>query len=251
MESLNQIMLPHVEDVSIEINDLSVEAVMLQVQMLMTEDFGKQLSRIADKIELLSHVKKAYRENINKIHGFMAQGANTSRGDGRIYYESSAQQMSDIFSSCVKYNYDLEGLEFDPLTQKDYMTFAENEDYTDAGQMKEFFDKCADQVSNGEIADAIETAKDAGDDDGNLPYYFGHTNNKFEDGSPKFALFSASLDLIVEKINNFMSDIEEETEHLSIQLNQLTSQRQTALQGANDLIRKMEEITTNTVSKMG
>lgn len=238
--------------------DLKAETLMLEVQLLLAEDFDEQMRDIAEKIKFLSQVKKGYRENINNIQRFMTQNPNTSRKDGKKYYEASPEQMKQIMGSLEKQNYDLANKTMLPPTpmmiadrgQKHsvdddgYVTI--KNDKSSTADWSNFFGEVSDETDPEE---AREFASKVSDDDGNLFFYYGHTNNMDENGMPKLSVFSDQLDLMLEQIKNYMTDVEEKSEQLSVSLNQLTSQRKAALDGANQLIRKLEEVKTNTISK--
>ena len=258
--------------------DVKAETLMLQVQMLMTDDFNNQLRDFGDKIKFLNDIKKTYRENISNVKNFMTQNPNTSRKDGKVYYEASFEQMADLTKSFVSYQYDLENksIQTNSMTlpdqgekhdlgntkiEEDALNYGFETKEDDAGKMwidldndtSEFlsyqnFFKQGSQIKDP--AKAKEFADKLPDDNGNLPFYFGHTNNTFSDESPKFSVFSEQLDKILEQIQNNLSDLDADTEELSNQINQLSSMRKNALEGANELVRKMAEIRNNTISKM-
>jgi len=239
--------------------NLKAETLMLEIQLLIAADFDDQLRHVAEKIKFLNSIKKTYRSNINNIQRFMAQNPNSSRKDGKKYYEASFEQMRDLFGSFEKQNYSLENkemLESTPMMIEDRgdkhkvddegLVTIKN-DKSSTADWKEYFNKGA---GIKDPVEAREFAANVSDDDGNLFFYHGHTNNTDDEGMPKFSVFAEQLDLMMEQIKNYMSDVEEESEELSVTLNQLTSQRKAALDGANQLIRKLEEVKSNTVSKL-
>jgi len=239
--------------------DLKAETLMLEIQLLMAKDFDEQLRHVAEKIKFLNNIKKTYRTNINNVQRFMAQNPNTSRNDGKKYYEASFKQMRDLFGSFEKQEYDLEDkqlLDTTPMMIEDRGNkhTVDDEDYFSIQNDKSSTNDWKTYFGNGSTItdpkEAQEIASKVSDDDGNLFFYYGHTNNIDEKGMPTFSVFADQLDLMLEQIKNYMSDVEEESEELGVTLNQLISQRKSALEGANQLIRKLEEVKSNTVSKL-
>jgi len=237
--------------------NVSAETLMLQVQLSVAEDFDEQMRDIGNKIKFLNRVKKAYRENINKIQRFMAQNPNSGRKDGKKYYEASFGEVAELMGAFVHINYDMTSQEM--KNEGMLINDTGNEHDADNGYVnsenghsstldwQDFF------ATGGQIKDPEEAKEYANlvyGDDTDLPFYFGHTNNFDEDGNPKFAVFADPLDKMLEQVKNYMSDVEEQAEELSVRLNQLTAQRKASLDGANQLMRKMEEIKTNTISKI-
>lgn len=236
---------------------LSAEALMLQVQMMIAEQFDQQMRDIASQIKFLNKIKKQYREHINTIQRFMAQNPNTSRKDGKKYYEASAAEMAELMGALVVLDYNMETQEIktqgmtlndDGKTHSaDEAGVAIENGHSSTTDWQEYF------AEGAKITDKIKAREYAGKiygDEGDLPFYYGHTNNLDEDGFPKFAVFADSLDKMLEQIKNKMSDMDEKAEELSVRLTQLTAQRKAALDGANQLIRKMEQMKTNTINKM-
>lgn len=208
--------------------NLSAEALMVQVQLLMTKEFDEQLQDISQKIKFLNDVKKDYRENINVLRGLTAQ--DTHEKDGKRYVGASFEQMDEAVNALVEYKYDLENKEIKEKPMTDWKKY--------------FFEGAStkDKEKRYDLAEKLNDKKPG------VPFRW--EGKVYEDGSPKLSIMVDAIDKMIEQINNFMFDLEEETEQLSVQINQLTSQRKTALEGASQILRKLEEVATNTVSKL-
>lgn len=200
--------------------NMSAEALMVQVQLLMTKEFDNQLQDISKKIKFLNDVKKQYRENINVLQKLTAQNPITEK-NGKRWVHASFKQMNDVSNALVEYDYNLESMETKEKPMNDWGDF----------------------FQHPELASKIQ------DKNSDRPYYWKYSERN-EDGSPKLSVLVDALDKMLEQIRNRMSDVEEEAEQLSVKLNQLTSQRKSMLEGASQIIRKLEEVTTNTVSKI-
>lgn len=210
--------------------NMSAEALMVQVQLLMTKEFDNQLQDISQKIKFLNDVKKQYRENINVLQKLTAQNPVTEK-NGKRWVHASFEQMNDVANALVEYEYNLENKE------------TKEKPLTDWG---DFFSKDAatkNPIQQAELACKIQ------DKNSDRSYYWKY-GERNEDGSPKLSVLVDALDKMLEQIRNCMSDVEEDAEQLSVQMNQLTSQRKSMLEGASQIIRKLEEVTTNTVSKI-
>lgn len=239
-------------------NNLSAETLMLQVQMMVTKDFDEQIRTIGKQIKFLGNIKDAYRNRIQNIQNFLIQNPNASREDGKRYIEATSQQGAELFGSMVGIEYDLSTLTATeaPLQISDSGANhkLDDEGYVAKGSgeisasgVANFFTECG-KISDP--AEACDFAKKAGDDNTSLPFYFGHTNNTFEDGSPKFAVLVESIEMIVEQMKGKLSDVEQECEELSTNLNQLSAQRKAGLDGAYQLIRKTEEMKSSIINKI-
>lgn len=246
-------MLNHISQ-----NNISAETMMLQVQMMVTKDFDEQIRTIGRQIKFLGDIKKAYSERIQNIQNFLIQNPNTSREDGERYVEASSQQGEYLFGSMIEVEYDLSTLTANELPLQisdsganhkldDEGYVAQGAGDISASGVANFFSECS-KISDP--ATACEFAKKAGDDNTSLPFYFGHTNNTFEDGSPKFAVLVESIEMIVEQMKGKLSDVEQESEELSTNLSQLSAQRKAGLDGAYQLIRKTEEMKSGIINKI-
>jgi hypothetical protein len=54
---------------------------------------------------------------------------------------------------------------------------------------------------------------------------------------------------MMEEIKNKLSLVEDDAEHLSTSLNQLSAQRKDALEKASELASKMDQVRSNTIAK--
>lgn len=240
--------------------DMSAEALMVQVQILMAKEFDDQLQDISQKIKFLNDVKKQYRDNINVLQKLTAQNP-VSEKNGKQWVHASFEQMDGVCNALVEYEYNLENKETKEKPMNDWgKYFAEGAATKDVKKQNEIANKTwyeESSVSNryragayyGDATQNHDVVYKLKDKNSDLPFYWKN-GEKYDDGSPKFSVMVGALDNMLEQINNFMSDIEEDTEQLSVQMNQLTSQRKSILEGASQIIRKLEEVATNTVSKL-
>lgn len=237
--------------------NMSAASLAVQVQMLVAEEFTEQLQDIGQKIEFLNDIKKSHRKNINTLRNFMSGSPNSSRNDGKRYFEASMAQMATLTGAMVSYDYNLEKQTSweTPITFADtgnthqaddeFVTISSNDTST-AEDWNQYF--TAGAALEGE--EAIAHAQKLGNDDQSLPFYYGHMNNQYEDGSAKFAVYEDSLERVVEQINNTMSDVESESEELGTQLNALVSQRKASIDSVREFIQEMDEAKKNAISKM-
>ena len=239
----------------------SASSQMLRIQMMLTKDFDEQLQYVIDNLKFINKIKERYRGNLNTLQSFMAQSTNTTREDGKKYYEASFSQMADVSDAFVKYDYNLSNEEITDVSMTINDT-GENHDLDgkegevalvpNEGDKSKMQDWAAFFREGAAIKDpdaAREHANKLGDDDTTLPFYHGHTNNKDEEDNPKFAVFEESLNKMMEQIKNYMADLDTKAEELSTKVNQLSSQRTNAMQGLQQLIQKMAEIRNHTISK--
>lgn len=253
--AINKIM----QDMSVtHLSQLSPEGLMFEIQILLTKEFNEQMSDLARKLKFLNDIKESYRKNLNGIQQFMAQNPNMSRKDGKAYYEVGFAEVAGLAENLVHYDYRLE----DQAVTEVFLNV--NDDggkhqldeeglvtvKNGASSIKDWaeFFKTGAQIKDA--GEAQEFADKMGDDDGELFFYYGHTNNTDENGFPKFAVFADALDRMMEQVKNSLTDVEEKTEELSVSLNQLAQQRRSALENASLLLKKFSDIHLNTVSKI-
>ena len=153
----------------------SPETLMLQVQLLVAKDFDVQMRDVAEKIKMLSDVKRAYRENINTIKQFMAQNQDTTtRKDKKAYYDASPQQMEKLFGSFKKYNYDIDNIQFDPTTDYTSMSMLQDAGYKTTASISDFASEVAALEASGNHDAAKELAKEAQTGvERNFPFFYG------------------------------------------------------------------------------
>lgn len=242
---------------------LKAETLMLQVQILVARDFDEQMRHIGEQIRFLSDIKSSYRQNLEKLQNFMAQSPDGSRKDGRKYIPATFSQMTDLFGCFKTYDYDLES----QTVTEGSLSLRDNGDKHDLDKKdesgkaevpnadgKSFTDDFQAYFAKGALikdpAAARAFAKKAGSDNTTLPFYYGHANNTDESGAPLFAVYVDQLDRLAEEVKSRLSAVEEDTERLSVDLNQIAAQRKAALDGANQLLQKMAEIRQNAISKI-
>jgi len=237
-----------------EKNELQLGQLMLQIQILLTKDFDEQAQEIAERIKFLGRIKKAYRENINTIQRFLAKNTITSRKDGKNYIASSFSEMRELMGALITY---------DPLQKEGRdlksqgLLFNDNGDKQSAVQTKNDKSSTTDWANYFKTGASIVDPKEAkgyadktSNDDGYLPFYFADKKNTFENGFPKFSVFTNAIEKNLDQIKNELSNIEDQSEQLANSLNQLVTQRKTAFDGARELLRKMEAVKDHTIKKM-
>lgn len=244
-------------------SSVKAETLMLEVQILVARDFDEQMRHIGDQIRFLSRIKASYRNNLEKLTNFTAQSPDSSRKDGRKYIPASFSQMTELFGCFETYDYDLEaqtvsigslqlndnGDKHDlDAKDKNCKTWVPNSGGKSAAADFQTYFAAGAQISDP--AEAREFAKKAGGDNTTLPFYYGHANNADENGNPLFAVYVDQLDRLKEEIQSHLSAVEEDTERLSVALNQISAQRKAALDGANQLLQKMAEIRQNAIAKI-
>lgn len=241
------------------LSELKAESLMLEVELLVAKDFDEQMRTIGEQIKFLSDIKKKYRENINHLHNFLTQNTNSSRKDGQRYIEASAKQMEKFMDALVVYDYNLENQTCDENSllihsngdnqSLDEKNWTSNENGRIKTQdLKNYFAKGSQFQNPGE---ARKHAQTLGDDNNHLPFYYGHTNNQYENGFPKFSVFVDDVEKFMDQLKNKLTNVEEDTEKLSVSLNQISAQRKMAIDGIYQLIQKMDQIRNNTISKLG
>ncbi|MCP5463587.1 MAG: hypothetical protein H7A33_01020 [Deltaproteobacteria bacterium] len=238
---------------------------MVMAQLSMAEDYDNQLQSVMDKIKLLSDVKSRYRENIRTLQNVMAMGENTSRDKGERYIELSAEQMSTVFNAMEEFEWDYETGDISSKSLDIYDTGSdhkldESEEEEGAAQIevnddrskaKDWGDYFSSIAKEPDADKACEMAGKVGDDDGQLAFYYGHTNNKTEDGRPKFALYSDFLQPTLDHMNSLMSDVEQEVEALKVTMDDLIGKKRKALESvatAIELQREVKRTVTNFMS---
>ncbi len=119
---------------------------------------------------------------------------------------------------------------------------------TNTLELSSYCDGLAKITDRGEY---ISEAKKLGDNpDLRLPFYYSNKSNDGLDGKPVMTFYVDSIEKLMEVMNSKMASIDTEIEKLSAQLTDLTEKRKSALDNANALMRKINEVNTNTLSKM-
>lgn len=243
-------------------NHKNIETMMLEIQILTASDFNDQIKNIGKQIKFLNKIKKSYHEQIGAIKNFMTQNPNTSRNDGKVYYEASFEQMANLTKNFKTHQYNLQDLTSKEVSityndtgsnhqldngknksSKAYITINNGE--ASWGQLHDYFVEGSLITENEK---ARNFARKLPDDNSQLPIYYGHANNNFDDGKPKFSMLSEQLDRIVDQLQNKLSDLETDTEELSTKLNNLSRQRKTALDNANLVLKKIADIKNKTLN---
>jgi len=266
---INQNTSVSLGDVSSQAETVNANYLMLQVQMTLAEDFDNQVREAAKQIKFLGGIKKQLREQVATVQEFMGKSPNTSRKDGKHYIEADASELAKLFGAFKKPEYKLDGkLEEANYDLKwDSMGVADTGDKHELDTAKNAAGNVFAPVNNGEILAgdlsayfqrvseakgdaAFDLAKKSGSDDTSLPFYFGNKNNKTDAGAPKFAVYTEAIDKMLERLKGVLTDVESDTEELSAKLTVLTNQRKAALEGAQQLRQKMDDIRSNTTSKL-
>lgn len=117
-----------------------------------------------------------------------------------------------------------------------------------AGDYAKWFE---DLAAMGNTKAARQFAQQLGGDKGNRFFYADKANYAFEDGTPRISVFFEGLNAELEVMKGKLETVTAKTEELSIELNALTAKRTAALNGTQDLIRKMDEIRSNAINKIG
>lgn len=243
---------------------LNAEALMLNVQLMVAKDYDEQMRRVGEQLRFLTGVKKSYRENVAELQNFLTANPSSSRKDGKKYVEASFVQMARLCGALTASEYDLEsmtrvekglsitaGHDRHDLDEPDAngVTWAPLDGgKMDAGDLADYF---AHGAGIGDPRQAANFAKRAGDDGNGLFFYFGHRNGSNENGAPQFSVFTDQIERLAEQLKNKLSAVEEDAERLGAKLSELSSQRKAALEGANQLISKMEQIRSNAIGKIG
>lgn len=243
---------------------VSAEYLMMQVQIYLAQDFSDQVMAAGKQISFLSDLKKEMRSHIGSVQEFMSKNSNSSRKDGKKYFEASAAELSRLYANFTRPEYELSSVESGELNANwKSLTFEDSgqkhsidEEYSPVqdGQMNVTewcgFFRQVDELGKNDSASACTLAQKAGSDNTALPFYFGNTNNTCDDGTPKFAVYEESLQKMLDQLNTVMDDINHDAEQLSSKLNLLTAQRKAALDGAVQIRQKIDEIKTNTAGKI-
>lgn len=220
------------------------EAIVVQLELLMARDMDAQIRSLTERVRFMGKVRREYLKNISHINTFLAKNSNTSRKDQKRYIEASMGEMSKLLSNFVSFdaNHPAHKLEPKPLVLSDngdkQQAVQSEDDASTFGDWQSFF---AEGAAITDPKEAVEHADKISDDDGELPFYFGHTNNTFSDGSPKIAVFVDGIEKFVEIIRNKMSEVQEMAETLSADLNRLTEQRKSALEGAHRILMQIDQ----------
>lgn len=229
----------------------SASAIMVQAEIMLARDFDQQIRSLADRIQFLGKVRREYLKNIGEVTTFLAKNSNTSRKDGKRYIEASFSEMENLSANFVSYDLNRDDLKLVPKS----MDLNDNGDkqkaVTSEDSRSSFADWQAFFAEGAALKDpqkAKTHAEKISDDNGELPFYFGHTNNTFENGEPKIAVFVEGLEKFVELMRNKMSEAQEKSEQLSVNLDRLMQQRKSALEGAHQILAKIEQTKNQALS---
>lgn len=239
-----------------EVENLSPAMMMLQVQMLMAENFDQQIRSIADKIKFLKDVVSAYRNNIAKIQTFLAQTTASSHHGNKQVVLASAAQMADLCGSLTTYNYNADTKTMVPVG----IDLADNEaahklsegEVADGKmntlELQNYFidvSQCKDEKSYNEMANKLGDREHMQ----MFVYFREEKADRGADGKKMFTVYVDQVEKLLEQMNAKISEIETDIEELSTKLTDLTEKRKEALDGANSTVKKLNEAQTNTISK--
>ena len=244
--------ITHSEPNSHVLSSSSAEAIMVQAEILMAKDFDEQIQHLGDRLNFLGDIRRRYLQHIGEITTFMAKNSNTSRKDGKHYIEASFAEMSRLSANIVSYDpnhpemkLEAQGLMLDENGDK--QTAVQNENSRSSfDDWQAFF---AEGASLGDSEKAKEHADRISDDNGDLPFYFGHANNTFENGKPKIAVFTDGLEKFLEVMRHKLSTVQERAEKISIDLNRLVEQRKSALEGAHKMLNTFDQVKGQALSR--
>lgn len=238
------------------------ETLMLTVQLLVAKDFDEQMRRVGDQMRFLSGIKKNYRDQIAKLQNFLTANPNGSRKDGKKYVEATFAQMAGLCGSLTRHDYDLETLTLSetgfPIPSGGDRHGLDDPDADDlvwapiangAMNARDLADYFAHGGAMTDTVEASDFAARAGDDGNGLFFYRGHGNATDEKGAPKFSVLVDQLERLTEGLKNRLSGTEEDAERLSARLAELSAQRKAALEGADQLVKKMEQIRSHAIGK--
>lgn len=220
------------------------EATLVQIELLLARDLDVQIREMGDRIRFMGTIRREYLKNIGEITSFLAKNSNTSREDSKRYIEASMAELADLFDNFMTYDPDSKSgkLEPKPLTLGDN---GDKQTAVDVDGEGSSFASWGDFFAEGALITDPEKARQhaekLSDDDGELPFYFGHTNNTFSDGSPKIAVFVEPLEKFVEVMRGKMSEVGQESETLAVELNRLTEQRKAALEAAYRMLSQIDQ----------
>lgn len=222
----------------------SASAIMVQAEILLARDFDQQIRSVANRIQFLGKVRRAYLKHIGDVSTFLAKNSNTSRKDSKHYIEAGFAEMAELSSHFVSYDLNNKNLELVPesLSLNDngdkQKAVATEDSRSSFAEWQDFF---AQGAALQDPDEAQKHAEKLNDDNGELPFYFGHTNNKFENGMPKMAVFVEGLEKFVELMRHKMTEAQEMAESLSVDLDRLMQQRKSALEAAHQMLGKIEQ----------
>lgn len=247
--------------------DLSPAFVMLQVQMLIAENFDDQMRDMADKIKFLKDVVSTYRKNQSHVQKFLAQTTHTSNNDNKQVIIATPDTMQKLMGALTEVSYDVETKTMETRGMQ-LIDFDEAHDVNDESaigmadtlEFQEYFSEFASLESevpyNQETREARHfpkrqhAAKIGNDSKLQLPFYHDAKHDKDANGDPTFSVYVDQIDKMLDQINTLIQEVELEVEDLASDLTELSEKRKAALDGANQMVRKMNEAQTNTVSKL-
>lgn len=238
--------------------NLSPEMAMIQIQILMTKDFNDQAEAQAEEIQFYDKIKNNYRDQTQVFHRFLAKNHNTSRKDGKVYIEATAEELTELMSAATIYNptYDAkkgygnkgkQGLMISNDGENNELTVHRSNDLTSSDDLAEYFGAISDLSSNEE---KIQEAQKFGGDDNNLFGYYGSSNNKTESGEPKFAVYLNSVENIQKQVEAESSRLDAKIEMLNTSLSTLLKQRETAVNSLQTTITELAQIREGAIRKV-
>lgn len=236
-------------------NFFSAEFAMLRAQILLARDYDDQIKHVGEQIKLLNKVKKLYRENLNLINGTMAQ--KIQEKDKKPIIKLTPAQAADVLESFRTYHYNLERpqdeIVSEPMMINDSGKGHELDgiDIQDGQVVATDYIETFEDLSNLDGSkEAKDLAKKMGGDKTERMFYIDKEKDWGKDGVPKVCFYVDAMEQYVEIINNKLKDVEADAEEMGLKLDQLTSKRKTALDLVSQMIHKLDEVRTNSVSKL-
>jgi hypothetical protein len=242
-----------------DLEGLSPQALMVQMQMLVAKDFDEQMRSVAEKIKFLGEVKKAYRDNLNTIQEFLAKKTEKNKETGKPIIKASPEEMAELMGVFEAFTYNLDDLSGGYTAVP--LEIADSGDGHDLdGNVEKDIDAQID-IENGRVSseDYVQVYKNLialgdtsgarvyaqdhlGTSGGDRMFYSDKANYGFENGTPRISVFVDGMNAMVEVIKNKLTDVEAEAEQLSASLNQLVAQRKAAIDGVNQAIQQISEV---------
>ena len=208
------------------------------------------------KLKFLKDVSQTYRNNTSKVNTFLAAPSKESHHGNKPALITTAAQGADLLAALTTYDYNLDtktmiskGINMIDLESKHKMSPDDTrQGLTNTLEASAFMGNLAKISDRGEY---IAEAKKIGDNnDLRLPFYYSSKSNDGIDGKPVMTFFVEGLEKLSQVMESKIAGIDTEIEKLSTELTDLTEKRKSAIDSANDVIKKINEVKTNTVSKM-
>ncbi len=278
-----------VENLKVDISNIktveptTTQGIMSQVSLLLMNDYDNQIKETLRQNEFVKSVKERYQIQIQNIDNFLASQALTTK-DGKRYYEMTPEGMQQILTQLKVYDYEESrkfvreeslSIKTSPYKHMDKVVKAQkegirtNEDLNleenmavftvpvpEAGKTKASdWNNVFENLKGPKPGDEYDVEayynivmpKDSSKSD--LPFFKPSKDVVFETGELKVCVWADSVESWKDQLRGKMEIVDKDSERLTLQLQELISQRKNLLDNASQINSKQNDAKSQIIGK--